>query len=109
MPLEGTISVKSRAGGELIKLGEPAYHKAVKKVLQESSIPPWVRDSIPLLYIEGRLAAIWNLAVAVDCRIHEESPFDTLSSSGGQLGRGAAVPASEYADNWLEDTMPDMS
>ena len=109
MPLEGTISVKSRAGGELIKLGEPAFHKAVKKVLQESSIPPWVRDSIPLLYIEGRLAAIWNLAVAVDCQTRETSPFDTLSSPGELLGQKAAVPENDYADNWLEDTMPDMS
>ncbi len=69
MPSSGSITVKSRAGGELIKLGEPAYHKAVKKILQESSIPPWVRETIPLLYIEGRLAAVWNMAVAVDCRV----------------------------------------
>lgn len=66
LPDSGSITVKSRAGGELIKLGEPAYHKAVKKVLQESSVPPWQRDSIPLLYIDGRLAAIWTIVVAID-------------------------------------------
>ena len=66
LPDSGSITVKSRAGGELIKLGEPAYHKSVKKVLQESTVPPWQRDSIPLLYIEGRLVAIWTIVVAVD-------------------------------------------
>jgi len=68
LPAAGTITVKSRIGGELIKLGEPAFHKAVKKVLQEAAIPPWQRDSIPLLYVEGRLVAVWNVVVAVDFR-----------------------------------------
>lgn len=66
LPASGSITVRSRIGGELIKLGEPAFHKAVKKVLQEASVPPWKRDTIPLLYVDGRLAAVWNVAVAVD-------------------------------------------
>ncbi len=68
LPEKGCITVRSRVGGELIKLGEPAYHKAVKKVLQESAVPPWQRDSVPLLYVGDRLAAVWNIAVAVDFR-----------------------------------------
>ena len=87
IPASGAISVKSRAGGELIKLGEPAYHKAVKKILQESSIPPWVRETIPLLYIDGRLAAIWNLAVAADCRAPAVVSGDTseVTASSGPV------------------------
>ncbi len=73
LPERGSIIVRSRTGGELIKLGEPAFHKAVKKVLQESSIPPWERDSIPLLYTGSRLVAVWNVAVAVDFRAVIES------------------------------------
>lgn len=68
LPENGTVIVRSREGGELIRLGAPAFHKAVKKLLQESRVPPWRRESIPLLYIDGRLAAVWNLAVAVDFR-----------------------------------------
>ena len=64
LPASGTLTVRSRRGGELIKLGEPAFHKAVKKLLQESGVPPWQRDSVPLLYHGDRLAAVWNLAVA---------------------------------------------
>lgn len=72
LPTSGSITVRSRVGGELIKLGEPAFHKAVKKVLQEASVPPWQRDTIPLLYVEGKLAVVWNIAVAVDFRATTE-------------------------------------
>ena len=65
MPEDGPVIVKSRAGGELIALGNPVYHKAVKKILQESSIPPWQRAGIPLLYINDTLAAVWQLVVSV--------------------------------------------
>lgn len=68
LPESGNFTVRSRAGGELIKLGQPAFHKSVKKVLQEASVPPWERESIPLLYIDGRLALIWNVTIAVDFR-----------------------------------------
>lgn len=68
LPAHGNVTVRNRTGGELIKLGEPAFHKAVKKLLQESSVPPWQRDAIPLLYVNDRLAAVWNIAVAVDFR-----------------------------------------
>lgn len=66
LPDSGHVIIKSRAGGELIKLGQPAFHKAVKKILQESSIPPWQRESIPLLYVNDQLAAVWQLAVGTD-------------------------------------------
>jgi tRNA(Ile)-lysidine synthase len=66
LPLDGPVTIKSRAGGELLKMGEPAFHKSVKKILQESSFPPWVRDRIPLIYSEGRLAAVWGIAISVD-------------------------------------------
>lgn len=68
LPNHGVMTVRSRVGSELIKLGEPAFHKAVKKLLQEASVPPWLRDVTPLLYIDGRLAAVWEIAVAVDFR-----------------------------------------
>ena len=73
LPGSGSITVRSRSGGELIKLGEPAFHKAVKKVLQEAAVPPWQRESVPLLYVGDRLAAVWNVAVAVDFRAMSET------------------------------------
>jgi len=73
LPKKGSVTVRSRHGGELIKLGEPAFHKAVKKVLQEASVPPWKRETIPLLYVDDRLIAVWNIAVAVDFRVKPET------------------------------------
>jgi len=61
---ENKVQVRSRVGGELIEVGDPTYHKAVKKVLQEAGIPPWRRDSIPLLYVDGKLVAIWGVVVS---------------------------------------------
>ena len=83
LPSDGSITVRNRDGGELIRLGEPAFHKAVKKILQESGVPPWRRDAIPLLYIDGRLAAVWNLAVAVEFRAR---------APGGGAVRSVDVP-----------------
>jgi len=68
LPESGAITVRSRVGSELIKLGEPAFHKAVKKLMQEAAVPPWLRQETPLLYVDDRLAAVWEVAVAIDFR-----------------------------------------
>jgi len=68
LPPDETVRVQSRRGGELIRIGQPAFHKSVKKLLQESSIPPWQREYLPLLYVGSRLAAIWQVIVANDFR-----------------------------------------
>jgi len=68
LPPGGGFTVRNRQPGDLIKLGQPAYHKAVNKLLQEAAVPPWKRDSIPLLYVDGKLVAVWNIAVSVDFR-----------------------------------------
>lgn len=78
MPNHGVITVRTRVGSELIKLGEPAFHKAVKKLLQEASVPPWLRDVTPLIYIDGRLAAVWDIAVAVDFRQGASTPVEPV-------------------------------
>jgi len=66
LPSNGPVTIKSREGGELLKMGDPAFHKSVKKILQESSSPPWIRDQIPLIYFEERLIAVWGVAVSID-------------------------------------------
>lgn len=94
LPSSGHVTIKSRAGGELIRLGQPAFHKAVKKVLQESSVPPWQREAIPLIYINDSLAAVWQLAVAVD--------YQRRTS----VGNMASNPAASQADDSLPTLRP---
>lgn len=56
-----TTSVRYRLGGERIKLAKRSGSKALKKLLNEEKIFPWVRDSIPLIYLDNHLVAVANL------------------------------------------------
>ena len=68
--------MRSRRGGELLPQGNPVIHKSVKKLLQEAQVPPWQRNSFPLIYVGEELAAVWQVAVAVK-----------FSQPGGDAGR----------------------
>lgn len=56
--LSGVVTVKYRAGGETIKIAGRKGTKALKKLFNEQGVPPWVRERVPLIYIDGRLAAV---------------------------------------------------
>ena len=54
------IEIKYRQGGESIYLqGREGQHK-LKKLFQEALIPPWEREKIPLLFLDGKLAIVGN-------------------------------------------------
>ena len=56
------LSIRYRRGGETCRLaGRPS--KTLKKILQESEVPPWLRSRIPLLYDGEDLAYIPGLGV----------------------------------------------
>jgi len=52
------ITVKFRQGGEKLKIDGREGTKRVKKLLNEHAIPVWVRQRIPLIYINDQLAAV---------------------------------------------------
>jgi tRNA(Ile)-lysidine synthase len=54
----GQIEVRFRKGGERCIPSGRCHHKSLKKLFQEWGVPPWERDQIPLIYIDGELAAI---------------------------------------------------
>lgn len=58
------VTVVNRRGGEKIKLPGRDGHHCLKKLYQEAGIPPWDRDLRPLVYLDGRLAAVAGLWVA---------------------------------------------
>lgn len=58
------VTVAARKGGEKIKLPGRDGHHCLKKLYQEAGIPPWERDVRPLIYLDGRLAAVADLWVA---------------------------------------------
>lgn len=55
---QSPIIVGLRQGGEICRLPGRAHHHKLKKLLQEAGIPPWERNRLPLVYINGDLAAI---------------------------------------------------
>lgn len=58
----GECVIRYRQGGEQCALpGRPT--RSLKKILQESAVPPWVRERTPLLYIDNKLA--WIVGVGV--------------------------------------------
>lgn len=61
-PAGGCIQVRFRQGGELFR-----WHgqtKSLKKLFQQWTIPPWVRDSIPLIFVNDELAVVVGYAVS---------------------------------------------
>lgn len=60
----GCIEIRYRQGGETLSLLPRKGTRTLKKLLQESHLPPWIRERIPLIYINGRLAAIAGRWVA---------------------------------------------
>ncbi len=57
------VTVVRRTGGESIKLIGRQGQRKLKKLFHEARIFPWVRDAIPLIYFDNKLAAIANLWV----------------------------------------------
>lgn len=93
LPERGTVIVRSRTGGELLKMGSPAFRKAVKKILQEAAVPPWLRDSIPLLYVDGQLAAILGIAVGIDFQLVDCELPDKPSLKDCRRGTDTSISA----------------
>ncbi|MGD8589685.1 MAG: tRNA lysidine(34) synthetase TilS [Chromatiales bacterium] len=54
----GRVEVRFRQGGEHCIPAGRVHHRPLKKLFQEWSVPPWQRDRIPLVYLDGQLAAI---------------------------------------------------
>ncbi len=53
-----TLHLRHRHGGETLQLSGRAHHHKLKKLFQEAGVPPWERRKLPLLYVDGELAAV---------------------------------------------------
>lgn len=72
---QNTLSVKFRVGGERCQPRGRQHSHSLKNLLQEQGIPPWQRDRMPLLAVEGVLAHVASLW---DCE-----PFVTMADEAG--------------------------
>lgn len=61
MPLDISLTVKFRQGGERCILPGAKHSTKLKHVLQELNVPPWRRQSLPLIYFGDVLIAVADL------------------------------------------------
>jgi len=80
--LVGGARLLCRCGGEKLALpGRP--RKALKQLLQEADIPPWQRETLPLLWIGERLAWVPGIGVAAEFVCAEgEAGWEVIWESG---------------------------
>jgi tRNA(Ile)-lysidine synthase len=65
------LTIRRRQGGEALQPDARRPRRALKKLLQESAIPPWQRARMPLLWSGDSL--VWVAGIGVDCR-HAAKP-----------------------------------
>lgn len=61
---QAEVTIRLRKGGEKIVLPGRGGRHSLKKLFQEAQIPPWLRDVMPLIYIDGQLAAVAHLWIS---------------------------------------------
>ena len=59
------VTLRSRVGGERIRLAADRPTRTVKQLLQEAHVPPWLRQSLPLVWCDDELAAVPGLGIAL--------------------------------------------
>ncbi len=59
----GQVTLRRRSGGEVMRPRRGGPRRAVKKLLQENGVPPWERESLPLVYCNDDLVCLPGLAV----------------------------------------------
>ena len=63
---DAELSVRSRKGGERLRIHARGPSRELKKLYQDAHIPPWERDRRPLLFADECLIAVPGLFMAVD-------------------------------------------
>lgn len=73
------LEVRFRQGGERCRLPGHVHRRPLKKLLQESAVPPWRRGRIPLIYERGCLRLVWG---HFSCAPSEELAAGPAASCG---------------------------
>ena len=58
MALPARLEVRFRSGGERLRREGDTAHRALKDVLREAQVPPWMRGRVPLIYAKNELLVI---------------------------------------------------
>jgi len=67
------LIISNRKGGESFKPDLKRPTKKIKQMLQESDLPPWERENLPLIFVGNELASVPNFGIDVkfQCNLKE--------------------------------------
>ncbi len=65
------ITVRSRLPGGQICLNPGGGHRSLKNLFQEAGVPPWERERLPLVHVDGELACVPGIGVDVAFRARD--------------------------------------
>lgn len=68
------LRISSRLGGERFRPDANKPTRTLKHLLQESHMPPWQRQRLPLLYCDDTLAVVPGIGVAADMHALAQEP-----------------------------------
>jgi tRNA(Ile)-lysidine synthase len=90
----GHVCVRSRSGGERLRLAAARPRRALKALLREASVPPWERLAWPVVYCDGELACVPGVGVDIDYRAAPGAPGLALvwRADRGEPARPATQP-----------------
>lgn len=64
VPAASVVQVGFRRGGERFQPAGATRAEPLKELLRRAGLPPWERDRVPLIYIDGELVAVVGLGPA---------------------------------------------
>jgi tRNA(Ile)-lysidine synthase len=82
------LTVRFRRGGESCLLPGRAHHHSLKKLLQEAGVPPWERERLPLVFVNGALAAVGDRWVCAPFAARPDEAGWTLVLEEARAARG---------------------
>ena len=82
------LTIHYRRGGEHIKPAGSMHTRELRLLLQEAGIPPWQRDRIPLVSMNGELIAVADLVFSAEAKALCERLEARIVWNEGQRTRG---------------------
>jgi len=70
----GLLAVRVRRGGETLRPAPGGRQRTVRNMLQEAMLPPWLRERLPFLYLNGELAAVPGLGIDAKFQASADEP-----------------------------------
>jgi tRNA(Ile)-lysidine synthase len=71
---ENRVTIRPRQGGERLRPDHKRPRRSVKNLLREASLPPWERETLPLVFSGEHLVCVPGMGVDCDFQAVAEEP-----------------------------------